>query len=106
MPSLKASLNDLTESLIHIVQGLISSVLAVLQSILALGQEMIKAVIGLVQALVHAVVDMTQGIVGFVVANFLIIVLIGGGILAYQQYTGKRVLGSGQLAGRGQKKLS
>jgi len=83
MASLPSAVSKFVASISGIAMSLAYSVLAVFQAIFSLFQELLSGVIKLGESVVELVLDVFQGTLGFVAANFIMIVLLGGGYYLY-----------------------
>lgn len=83
MPSVPESFFGFLGSVSAIGTSLLHALLAVVQATLGLGQELVTSIIRLVQALVELVINLAQSVAGFVLANFFVIAILGGGYYWY-----------------------
>ncbi|TBU35017.1 hypothetical protein BD311DRAFT_681325 [Dichomitus squalens] len=85
--SLGSAVANLLSSLTAIGASLINSIIAVFQAICALFQDVAVSILQLAQALVAFAAGLFEGVLGFVAANFLAILVVGG---IYYWYTRSR----------------
>ncbi|KAI0936064.1 hypothetical protein AcV5_004300 [Taiwanofungus camphoratus] len=86
MSSLSSAVANLLSALTSIAANLANSVLAVLQAILALAQHFVGGLLQLAKAFVDFGTSLFQGVLGFVAANFVAILLVGGAYYWYTNY--------------------
>jgi len=95
MSTIITALTKFGQSLAAIGISLLYSVLAVFQAVFALAQSTIENILKLGQSISTLVLELFQGVFGFVIANFAVIIVIGGGYYLYmlrQQGRGPKIL--------------
>ncbi|KAJ6519605.1 hypothetical protein C8R45DRAFT_27825 [Mycena sanguinolenta] len=83
MATIASSFADFLNAISAVVLSLINSVLAFFQAIAVLGKDIIGSGINLVQSFVALALGLLQGVYGFIAANFLAVIVLGGGYYWY-----------------------
>ncbi|KAJ6509313.1 hypothetical protein C8R47DRAFT_1208500 [Mycena vitilis] len=88
--TIASTISDFLNAISALFFNLINSVLAVFQAIFLLGKDIIASVIQLAQSFVFLVLGLLQGAYGFIAANLLAIVVLGGGYYFYTTRNAKQ----------------
>ncbi|KAJ7071238.1 hypothetical protein C8F01DRAFT_423675 [Mycena amicta] len=84
MTQIASAVSDFLSALTGLFFGLLNSVLAFFQAVVVLGKDILGTIVHLAQSLVALVFGLLQGVYGFIAANLLALVVVGG---AYYFYT-------------------
>ncbi|KAF7339836.1 hypothetical protein MVEN_01900200 [Mycena venus] len=77
--SISGALADFVNAITGVLLSLFNSVLAFFQAIAVLGKDIIASGINLVQSFIALALGLLQGVYGFIAANLLAVVVLGGG---------------------------
>ncbi|KAF8213291.1 hypothetical protein K438DRAFT_1504391, partial [Mycena galopus ATCC 62051] len=83
--TIASALSDFLNAIIAVFFSLLNSVLAFFQAIAVLGKDIIASGVNLVQSFVALALGLLQGAYGFIAANLLAVVVLGGGYYWYTQ---------------------
>ncbi|KAF7339653.1 hypothetical protein MSAN_02180200 [Mycena sanguinolenta] len=83
--TIASALSDFLNAVSAVFFSLVNSVLAFFQAIAVLGKDIFASAINLVQSFVALALGLLQGVYGFIAANFLAVIVLGGGYYWYTQ---------------------
>ncbi|KAH9996582.1 hypothetical protein BJV77DRAFT_1181303 [Russula vinacea] len=86
-PTIQAPLNNFIASIVTAGTSLGQAVVALFHLVLAFGHFWIDKFVQLVQTCIHLGFDLFRGVAGFVVANFFVILFLGGGYYLWSART-------------------
>ncbi|KAI0005467.1 hypothetical protein BJV74DRAFT_804583 [Russula compacta] len=90
-PTVQAHLNDFIASVLTAGTSLVQAVVALFRLVLAFGHFWLDKAVQFVQTCIQLGFDLFRGVAGFVIANFLVLLILGGG---YYWWTSRSGSGS------------